>query len=143
MYLRGPGLLELERETLRSKRTGLPLALGFVDIDYLKSVNDAHGHAAGDQLLLSVANTMKAKLRPYDLIIRLGGDEFACGLSGLDMAGAAARMALVSAALAQAPEHGSVTIGLAELRADDSIASLIGRADAALYRERQKARQRP
>lgn len=111
-YLRGPGLRELERDFARAGRTALPLVVAFIDVDGMKAVNDERGHAAGDALLRRVSHALKAKLRPYDVIIRFGGDEFVCGLTGLDLTGAAARMELVHAALTESPDMGSVTVGL-------------------------------
>jgi len=93
--------------------------LAFVDVDRLKVVNDARGHAAGDRLLAAVAGAFRAKLRPHDLIIRYGGDEFVCVISGLDLAAATARLALVDDALAQSPVNASVTSGLAQMRPGD------------------------
>jgi diguanylate cyclase (GGDEF)-like protein len=136
VYLRGPGMLELEREIARARRSQQPLILAFVDVDQLKATNDSRGHAAGDRLLLDVANSFKRNLRSHDLIIRYGGDEFVCAFSSLDLAEATKRLACVAAAVAEAPEHGSVTVGLAQLRKRDSPEGLIARADAALYRER-------
>jgi diguanylate cyclase (GGDEF)-like protein len=143
VYLRGAGSVELEREIARARREEKPLVLAFVDVDRLKTINDSRGHAAGDRMLLEVADTLAAKLRSYDLIMRYGGDEFVCALVGLNMADATKRLALVNAALAEAPEHGSVTVGLAELRPDDSPEDLVTRADAALYRQRQEQRPSP
>ena len=77
-----------------------------------------------------------AHLRSHDLIIRYGGDEFVCAFSSLDLAEATRRLAVIAAAVADAPEHGSVTAGLAQLGNGDSPEGLIARADAALYRER-------
>jgi diguanylate cyclase (GGDEF)-like protein len=138
VYLRGAGLMELEREIARTRRTQQPLVLAFVDVDHLKVINDSLGHAAGDRLLLDVANSFRDKLRSHDLVLRYGGDEFVCAFSGLDMAAATKRLALITAALAAAPEHGSVTVGLAQLRADDSPKDLVARADAALYTKRRR-----
>ena len=115
-----------------------PLTLAFVDVDGLRAVNNSRGHAAGDRMLREIANTLQGILRPYDLIIRWGGDEFVCVMTGMALRAAAERLAHVNAALAEAPERGSVTIGLAELQSDDSPIDLIARADAALYRERQR-----
>ena len=142
-YLRGAGLVELERDIARARRTEQSLVLAFVDVDGLKDVNDSRGHAAGDRMLLEVAKTLSAQLRSYDLIIRFGGDEFVCAMARLTMAEAAKRFALVNAVLAEAPERGSITIGLAELQPDDSPEDLLARADAALYRERQHSNTPP
>ena len=91
-------------------------------------------------MLHQVAETLGAKLRSYDLIIRYGGDEFVCAIPGVSIADATNRLLLVNAALAEAPERGSVTFGLAELWSDDSSDDLVARADAALYRERRRRR---
>lgn len=93
VHLRGPGLLELDRELARAKRTGQVLVLAFIDVDRLKAINDAHGHAAGDRMLTHVARALKENLRPYDLIIRFGGDEFLCAIPGISLANATQRLA--------------------------------------------------
>jgi diguanylate cyclase (GGDEF)-like protein len=136
---RNTGIVELQREILRAKRTAQPFVLAFVDLDDLKTTNDSLGHAAGDQRLRQTVSAIRANLRSYDLIVRFGGDEFVCGLLDLTMDVAAKRFVLVNADLSEAGQA-PVTVGLAELRADDSLASLIARADEALYRQRQ---QRP
>jgi len=138
-HRRDAGIVELERETARAKRTGQPFVVAFVDVDGLKATNDSLGHAAGDQLLRRIADTIRANFRSYDLIIRFGGDEFVCGLLDLTMEEAAKRFLLVNAELAET-QQASVTVGLAERNGDDSLEDLIMRADQALYRERQ---QRP
>lgn len=140
VYLRGAGLVQLDQEMARARRNNLPLILAFLDVDHLKTINDSRGHAAGDRLLLEVADTFRAELRSYDLIIRYGGDEFVCAISGLSKTLAAQRFAQVNAALADAPEHGSVTVGLAEMQPDDSLGDLVARADAALYQQRREER---
>ena len=131
-------MVELEGETARARRTRQPLVLALVEVDNLKAMNDSRGHAACDRLLIEVASTLRAELRTYDLIIRYADDEFACAISGLNVAGATKRLALVNVVLANAPEHGSITTGLAELQPDDSPEDLVARADAALHRERQR-----
>ncbi len=138
-HRRDAGIVELEREIARAKRTKQPLALAFVDVDDLKGTNDSLGHAAGDQLLREVADSIRAHLRPYDLIIRFGGDEFLCALLGVTVAEAARRFSLVNMDLG-ASRQASVTVGLTEFEADDGVEDLIARADEAMYRERQQSR---
>jgi diguanylate cyclase (GGDEF)-like protein len=138
-HRRESGLVEFEREIARAKRTKQPFTAAFVDVDQLKQTNDAHGHAAGDRRLRHVADTIRAKLRSYDLIVRYGGDEFVCALPDLTMTQASQRFSLVNADLAQAGEA-CVSVGFTELHADDRLEDLIGRADEAMYQARQRAR---
>ena len=123
----------------RAKRTKNPFALAFVDVDDLKARNDSLGHTAGDQLLRSTVDSIRANLRSYDLIVRFGGDEFLCGVTDVTVAEAGKRFSRVNAELA-ASRQASITVGLAELEADDALEDLVERADQALYRERQKRR---
>ena len=62
----------------RAKRTQRSFVLAFIDVDGLKTTNDSLGHAAGDELLRRVVDTVRDHLRSYDLIVRFGGDEFLC-----------------------------------------------------------------
>jgi diguanylate cyclase (GGDEF)-like protein len=139
---RDVGFVELEREMTRAKRTDQPFALAFIDVDDLKARNDSLGHTAGDQLLRSTVDSIRAHVRPYDLIVRFGGDEFLCGVVDVTMAEAAKRFSRVNAELA-ATRQASVTVGLAELEADDALEDLVARADQALYKERQRLRPEP
>jgi len=136
-HRRDAGIVELKRETSRAKRTGQSFVLVFVDVDGLKATNDSRGHPAGDQLLKAIADRMRGHLRGYDLIVRFGGDEFVCGLLDLKVDEVAQRFELVNADLAEANQS-TITVGLAELQANDSVEDLIARADAALYTARQK-----
>ena len=138
--LRGAGSFALEREIAGARRAQRQLVLAYVDVDHLKAMNDSQGHASGDRLLSEVATTLRGHLRSYDLIIRYGGDEFVCAMSGLSLADATTRLGRVNATLALAPEHGSVTIGLAELRANETMLELIARADGVLYAHRREQR---
>lgn len=137
-YLRGPGLVELRREAARARRTSQPLVVAFIDVDHLKNVNDSLGHAAGDRVLLAVTEVIRANLRSYDLLIRYGGDEFVCAIEGLALAEVEQRFSRVQAALIASAAHGSVTVGLADLRPDESIDDVILRADANLYEQRHE-----
>ena len=109
----------------------------FVDVDGLKLVNDTKGHLAGDALLVAVADSLRARLRSYDLIMRFGGDEFVCALPNTDVEGVRERFADVSDALAADPTGGSITVGFAELGDNDSADDVIRRADADLLAHRE------
>lgn len=135
-YNRGPGYSELKREIARTRRSGKPLTLAFVDVDHLKERNDVKGHAAGDQLLRETAIAIRSHFRSYDLMIRYGGDEFVCVLSDMDQSEAKARFSLVNADLEEA-QKASVTIGLAMLTDDDALEDLLARADANMYSGRR------
>lgn len=141
VHRREPGLMELEREIVKAQRTGQCFVLGFLDVDGLKNTNDTQGHAAGDELLSRVVETVRGVLREYDLIVRYGGDEFLCGVMGLSAAEAALRYEVANANLA-ATWKASITVGLAELRPGDSLPDLIARADAAMYQARRASGQR-
>lgn len=131
-YLRGPGDVELEREIVRAQRTAQPLVLAFIDVDGLKAVNDSQGHAAGDQLLRDVASVLRDQSRDYDVIVRYGGDEFVLALPGMTLDQARERIELVQAALSSSPNPRSVSVGLALLEDEDTLETLIERADDAL-----------
>ncbi|HEY2335971.1 MAG TPA: diguanylate cyclase [Burkholderiales bacterium] len=73
----------LEQAVQRSRRRGSKLALIFLDLDGFKPINDVHGHAAGDSLLIEVAARLRAHLRAGDMVARLGGDEFVVVLEEL------------------------------------------------------------
>lgn len=137
-HRRDSGLVELERDVARAKRTQQSLTLAFVDVDHLKETNDSSGHIAGDRLLRTTADAIRTHLRSYDLIMRYGGDEFVCALLDVTKAQAAERFTLVNTELAA--QRASVTVGLAELSAADALEDLIARADQALYTQRQQRR---
>ena len=73
---------DLARELQHAGRTGLPLALALVDLDDLKTLNDTHGHQAGDERIRTLADTLRATMRGADQAYRIGGDEFAVILPG-------------------------------------------------------------
>lgn len=139
---RGVGMRLLAAEVDRVRRAGGRLVVAFVDVDGLKQVNDGEGHAAGDRLLETVARTLRRRLRSYDLVVRYGGDEFLCTMTGAGSDEARAKLALIGAELRAMPDSPTISVGVAELDEDpdlhDSVTSLVGRADAALYQGREQ-----
>ena len=134
-YRRDAGLLALEHEIARAHRTGESFVLAFVDVNNLKVRNDLHGHIAGDRLLRKIADTLRANVRSYDLVVRYGGDEFICGFPALDVNDGAERFARINEDLA-ASDEASVAFGLAELERGDSLTELVAKADALMYANR-------
>lgn len=132
-YRRGTGELALSNEIGRARRLQQNMVLTMIDVDGLKVVNDAGGHSAGDALLVNVAEAISSTMRSYDVFARWGGDEFVGGFSDLTLAIARDRMAAIQTALEQRSPGASISAGLAELRDDDTLTSLMARADAALY----------
>jgi diguanylate cyclase (GGDEF)-like protein len=134
---RAAGLAGLDREIARARRATNPLAVAYVDVLGLKTVNDEQGHAAGDALLQHATRAMRAHLRSYDAMVRLGGDEFLCVMSGTTIEDARRRFRAVQTVLAADYVHCEITVGFAALGAQDGAAELIERADADLMRIRR------
>ena len=134
------GLEEVSHELERAHRTGATLVLAFVDVDGLKQVNDSQGHLAGDALLRLVGETLRANVRPYDVIVRYGGDELVCAMPNLSGPEARARFKTIAAALKAVDAEHSVTFGLAGAEPADTLQELVARADADLL-EARRSRQ--
>lgn len=143
------------REIERARRHGLPVAVGIMDLDHFKLVNDRHGHQAGDRVLAEVARCSAASLRSTDLFCRWGGEEFAILLFGSlapDSAATAERMRAAIQALAVRIGEGpastelgvTASFGLAcrDRLAGESLDSLLAEADRALYRAKRAGRDR-
>ena len=139
---------QAEAEVARATRAGAPIAVGILDIDHFKRVNDEYGHLAGDAVLAAVADAMPAALRGYDVIGRTGGEEFAFILPGVPAAEAAEigeRLRRAVARLPLPPGQGppgvTVSVGIAvTVRPDRDLAWYYGIADAALYAAKRHGR---
>src|SRR5207245_9782312 len=106
----------------RCRRSDTACAIVFVDLDHFKDVNDTHGHSAGDEVLRQAASTMRAILRPYDLVGRYGGEEFVVVLAGCDAAGAKAAAERLRASVAGT----AIAVGGVLLRGTCSLGIAIG-----------------
>lgn len=140
----------LERAVAAARRDGTRLALLYLDLDGFKEINDTHGHAAGDTLLIQVALRLSASVRDSDTVARMGGDEFTVILRTIRDAPASARIAeKILAALAEPVAIGeqSVRIGVsigASLFPEhgDQVGTLVALADAAMARSKRGGRNR-
>jgi diguanylate cyclase len=122
------------------------------DIDHFKRVNDAHGHAVGDEVLRIVGEVLLANIRPDGLVARVGGDEFGLLLpraSPHPTAGIATRLCqllasrpLVVRGVPEISERITLSLGVAGWHAGESSAEWYARADAALYEAKRRGRNR-
>jgi diguanylate cyclase (GGDEF)-like protein len=143
-------LAQAEQELRRSRRFARPLSVMMIDLDHFKKINDTHGHAVGDAVLQGVVRRALESLRQSDQLGRLGGEEFAVVLPETDLAAATEVAERLRKHIAERPLiaerqpiHSSVSVGVAQLGAEDSsIDALFSRADAALYRAKNGGRDR-
>jgi diguanylate cyclase (GGDEF)-like protein len=139
----------MEQEHRRCARSGQSFCLAVLDVDRFKAVNDAHGHAAGDEVLRAIALEMGGAVRLSDVLSRWGGEEFVlmlpdtraplarAGLERLRERVAALRVLLPEGDLAV-----SVSVGVAEHRPGESADDTLARADLALLEAKQQGRNR-
>lgn len=119
------------------------------DVDHFKSINDRHGHDAGDQVLVAIGTMASALMRDSDTVARIGGEEFAVLLPNVSMEVAARVAERLRATLAKANVKTggttiqfTVSIGLAEIGFGDNLECVQRRADDALYRAKRAGRDR-
>jgi diguanylate cyclase (GGDEF)-like protein len=131
-------------------RQSTHVALLFLDLDDFKTVNDRFGHGFGDRLLVELATRVRGSVRAGDTVARFGGDEFVVLLNGVSGPGSAAQVAGKVLDAVRAPfrfEGSEVTIGASvgmSVYPEDGTSSdeLVGSADAAMYRDKQREMQR-
>ena len=139
----------LDQAIRLAKRSGNPLCLCMVDLDHFKRINDNHGHLVGDAVLHDVAARMQAALRHFDTVGRYGGEEFVIILEDTSLETARYVIERVRKRVGDTPVNVngtsvSVTLsaGISVYRPGDTIASLIGRADIAMYSAKDAGRDR-
>ncbi len=140
---------QLGREIARARRGCMPLTLAMVDIDYFKRVNDTYGHPVGDQVIRALSRLLQQRLRREDIVGRYGGEEFGIILPATPAAAATGVLDSIRAAFSairhQADDEDftvTFSAGVAELAAQVDADSLLGVADAALYRAKHHGRNR-
>jgi diguanylate cyclase (GGDEF)-like protein len=131
---------EFKRALAYVKRYGASAALLYVDLDAFKSINDRHGHAAGDTVLKAVAMVLSRQVRSSDLVARIGGDEFVVLLWNISEGDAHAKAYVLEAAVERmTATHAGVSLsvaasaGAAMLLPLDTPAAVLERADRAMY----------
>lgn len=137
--------VSLTRARFRDGSTGIL----FIDLDGFKEINDSLGHAAGDEMLVEIANRIKSKTRRTDAVVRMGGDEFVVVLNRIEDRGAeiAAREIADAVArpvlIASREEWITASIGIAMAPADgDTMRELLRSADAAMYQAKAIGKNR-
>lgn len=133
----------------RSRAAGRPLSLIMLDVDNFKTINDSHGHGAGDDVLRETARRLNANVRTFDTVARIGGDEFVILMPGSGRAEALAAAERVHAGLIGtpvplangAPISITASVGVAEADVSrDDVAASLERADEALYEAKRRGR---
>ena len=145
------GLLSKLREQQALVQRGVqPCCVALMDLDNFKSVNDVYGHSAGDKVLMTFAQHIAQRLRPYDRVFRYGGEEFLIILANTSLEQAhdiieRLRQELAKLPLefgAGMPLHVTASFGVAQLDPDLSVEEGIERADKALYQAKADGRDR-
>lgn len=137
----------LRREVLRAQRYERNLALIVFDVDDFKSINDQVGHLAGDRVLAQAADRFRDAVRSVDVACRIGGDEFAVimpesSAEDADQLYRRVQSSMRGTTLGPGEERLRISAGIAEIQHGDTAAGLFERADAALYRAKDRGKDR-
>ncbi|MBY0431475.1 MAG: diguanylate cyclase, partial [Rhodospirillales bacterium] len=139
----------LDHEVASATRGGRSLCLAMVDIDHFKSINDSHGHPVGDVVIKSLARLLRNRTRTSDHVGRFGGEEFGVALPGASLSDAVSLLESLRETFSHLQHRSggglfrtAFSAGVAEWRSGERTASLISRADQALYRAKANGRNR-
>ena len=139
-----------QRELDRARRFGRPLSAIMLDVDWFKTINDTHGHQAGDQVLMGIVDRCCRVIRRVDILARYGGDEFTILLPEADSHLASEIAERIRASVASSPIStdvgqisASISIGIAQTEQDTvDLGGLLKGADLALYKSKQAGKDR-
>jgi len=143
---RRAGQVALEIELQQAARSGAPVSVAMGDIDHFKGVNDRLGHAVGDDVLRSVAASLRGGMRSNDLAIRWGGEEFLILLPNTPLDDAVPLAERVRSLVAATPQVASdpvtISFGVGQWRTGESLSAFVDRIDAAMYAAKSGGRNR-
>jgi two-component system cell cycle response regulator len=137
----------IEEEISKARRYDRPLSLMMLDVDDFKRINDTRGHRMGDEVLKGISEAIKSKLRTADVVGRYGGEEFIAILpetpvSASRVVAEKIRRAVAETSFADGSVRATISVGVAELIADEAVASFVGRADALLFKAKRAGKNR-
>lgn len=135
----------MQNEVVRAQRTGQPFTLIGIDLDYLKQINDKHGHSFGDLAIKTVADVLKKNARSIDVAARMGGEEFNVLLPGIDSKGGLIAAERIRSAIADCKldtvGHITASVGVATfLEHSDKLDEIIEITDQAMYAAKRNGR---
>jgi diguanylate cyclase (GGDEF)-like protein len=149
VFNRAGTMRRLDHAIGESRQRRLPLSVLFLDLDHFKRINDTHGHAVGDACLGAVTEVIRSEMQPEQSLGRIGGEEFLLLLPGAarrharDLAERIReQVALRCAEVQGAPVALTLSIGVVECQPEDNTASLLQRADEAMYQAKHEGRNR-
>jgi diguanylate cyclase (GGDEF)-like protein len=125
---------QLDRELAKAQRSGRPVSVALLDLDDFKRYNDAHGHQAGDRLLVAAAAAWEGQLRYGDVLCRWGGDEFSVLLPDCSESEA---LEIIARVTPTTPSFQSCAAGLAVLDGTETCDKLVWRADGDLLKRKR------
>ena len=139
----------MDGEIARSERQNMPLSIVMLDLDHFKRINDSMGHLAGDAVLKEFSGRISTAVRHYDVLCRYGGEEFLVLLPGSEIASAVKTAERFREIIAGTPFEAinrkinvTSSLGVAQHREGENADVLVDRADSALYKAKQKGRNR-
>jgi len=136
---------ELDEELERARRYNTPCSLIMLDLDHFKSINDAHGHDAGDRVLARIGRVLAAQVRGFDQVARWGGEEFMVLLPQTELAAATQTAERLRAHIAGGGDnaiHCTASLGVASCNGPEQRFAVLKRLDDALYRAKEDGRNR-
>lgn len=138
-----------QEEIERARRNSATISVLFLDLDHFKKVNDLFGHAAGDRVLRLFADRVRNAVRRIDVLVRRGGEEFVLIMPQTDREQAKLSADRILLAISSTPFDvdgveipATVSIGLATWKYEETVESLLQRADIAMYRAKEMGRNR-